>query len=181
MSMDAGRSKLNLTTEPSKVLVQNSPKPSEISNFRCDSVANLSVPGRFHRYRRNLRRSKGGTHNNSRDRSAKERERLKSPKYSKNSHNKNLKKRLASNCKPKIFNHTEINYDIYSKADKGLGHGKELHLINKALELENFAHDEFLKILKIFRDLDFAHGKALEMLVRYKFDELKRNEGKFGG
>ena len=50
--------------------------------------------------------------------------------------------------------------------------------INTALDMENIAHEEFWKILKIFRDLDFAHGKALDMLIAYKFDELKRQEGK---
>ena len=44
------------------------------------------------------------------------------------------------------------------------------------MEMENLAQEEFYKMLKIFRDIEFAHGKAIDMLFGYKLLDLKREE-----
>ena len=56
---------------------------------------------------------------------------------------------------------------------------KELEKYDTAIELEHLAEEELFKILKIFRDIDFANGKAIDMLIGYKLNELTREEGKF--
>ena len=77
----------------------------------------------------------------------------------------------------KTFKHTELNSTIYSQTALTPIH-KETERINLAMDLEAMAQEEFGKMLKIFRDIEFAHGKAIHMLFGYKLLDLKREEGK---
>jgi hypothetical protein len=36
--------------------------------------------------------------------------------------------------------------------------------------------EEFYKILKIFREIEYAHGRAFDMLFAYKLLDLKRED-----
>jgi hypothetical protein len=76
--------------------------------------------------------------------------------------------------------HTEANSTIYSQAGVGINN-KDSEKYNVAMELETLAKEEFFKMIKIFRDIEFAHGRAIDMLFGYKLQDLKREEdlGKF--
>ena len=46
------------------------------------------------------------------------------------------------------------------------------------MNLEELGHEEYNRMLQIFKEIDFAHGKAIHMLFGYKLLNIKKEEGK---
>ena len=57
--------------------------------------------------------------------------------------------------------------------DKG---AEVIKKVNYAMELAKMSQEEFYKVLKIFRDIEFANGKAITMLFGHKLLDLKGEE-----
>ena len=55
---------------------------------------------------------------------------------------------------------------------------KEAEKLNHAMNLEELGHEEYNRMLQIFKEIDFAHGKAIHMLFGYKLLNIKQEEGK---
>ena len=41
---------------------------------------------------------------------------------------------------------------------------KEAERLSRSLDLEEMGHEEYSRMLQIFKEIDFAHGKAIHML-----------------
>ena len=85
---------------------------------------------------------------------------------------------VHKDIKPKVsIKPSKRNSIGFSQVVSSHINNKEADQLDHLLDLEKMGQEEYNRMLKIFKDIDFAHGKAIHMLFGYKLLNIKQEEG----